>query len=89
MSTGVLIGVILGVIALVGVWAVMQDFKLGLAIGVAIIAAGAIATVVGLLLPWSFHRFGYDPAYGSGPVGTVVQDVLSLMVYFVSLTLLL
>jgi magnesium transporter len=25
---------------------------------------------------------GYDPAFGSGPVATVIQDVLSLVVYF-------
>ena len=27
-------------------------------------------------------RLGYDPALGSGPVGTVVQDVISLLIYF-------
>jgi magnesium transporter len=32
---------------------------------------------------------GFDPAYGSGPLATVVQDVLSLLVYFTSVGLLL
>jgi magnesium transporter len=26
-----------------------------------------------------------DPAYGSGPVATVVQDILSIVVYFMVL----
>ena len=26
--------------------------------------------------------FGTDPAYGSGPLATIVQDVLSLLIYF-------
>jgi magnesium transporter len=87
--TGVLLGVILGALAFAGVWGVMQDFGLALSIGVALTAAGASATLIGLLLPWAFQRFGYDPAYGSGPLGTVTQDVLSLLVYFTSLSLVL
>lgn len=27
-------------------------------------------------------RFGQDPALGSGPLATVFQDVLTLLVYF-------
>jgi magnesium transporter len=30
----------------------------------------------------AFDRAGFDPAYGSGPLATVVQDVLSLVTYF-------
>jgi magnesium transporter len=29
-----------------------------------------------------FGRFGADPAFGSGPLATVVQDLLSLLIYF-------
>jgi magnesium transporter len=25
---------------------------------------------------------GRDPAFGSGPLGTVIQDLLSILVYF-------
>jgi magnesium transporter len=33
-------------------------------------------------LPWLLTRLGRDPAFGSGPIATIVQDVLSLAVYF-------
>jgi magnesium transporter len=33
-------------------------------------------------LPWLFARRGWDPAYGSGPVATVIQDILTILVYF-------
>ncbi|MGZ8725355.1 MAG: magnesium transporter [Aeromicrobium sp.] len=33
-------------------------------------------------LPWLIDRLGRDPAFGSGPLATVVQDVLSLLIYF-------
>jgi magnesium transporter len=43
--------------------------------------AGTIASTIGFLLPWGFQRAGYDPAYGSGPLATVIQDVLSIAVH--------
>jgi hypothetical protein len=28
------------------------------------------------------HSLGHDPAFGSGPLATVVQDLLSIAIYF-------
>jgi Mg/Co/Ni transporter MgtE len=30
-------------------------------------------------LPWLLDRLGFDPAFGSGPLATVVQDLLSVV----------
>jgi magnesium transporter len=27
------------------------------------------------------HALGKDPAYGSGPIATVTQDILTLLIY--------
>ena len=35
-----------------------------------------------MVLPWTFQRLGGDPAFGSGPLATVIQDLLSIAVYF-------
>ena len=29
-----------------------------------------------------FARFGADPAFGSGPLATLIQDLFSILVYF-------
>jgi magnesium transporter len=42
-----------------------------------------------LLLPWSLQRVGVDPAFGSGPLATIIQDVLSLLIYFAIATTLI
>ncbi|WP_374673070.1 magnesium transporter [Ideonella sp.] len=42
-----------------------------------------------LMLPWALQRLKLDPAYGSGPLATIVQDVLSLLIYFGFATALL
>ncbi|WP_084572842.1 magnesium transporter [Methylocapsa aurea] len=45
-------------------------------------AAGTVASSIGLLLPWILSRLGLDPAFGSGPVATVIQDGVTILIYF-------
>ncbi|MGQ0523054.1 MAG: magnesium transporter [Betaproteobacteria bacterium] len=47
-----------------------------------------LADPIGTLFPWLLSRLGRDPAFGSGPIGTILQDVLSLLIYFVTISLL-
>lgn len=82
VATGLLIGLVLALAALPLVWLGFGDGRLALAVALAILVAGTVAAAVGLLFPWLLSRFGFDPAYGSGPVATIVQDVLSLLAYF-------
>jgi magnesium transporter len=82
VATGVLVGIVLGALAYPLVWLAFGSGALAAAVAVALIVASSLATGIGFLLPWLFARSGYDPALGSGPLGTVVQDVLSLLIYF-------
>jgi P-type E1-E2 ATPase len=47
-------------------------------VAVTILTAGGVATTIGLLFPWLLYRLGKDPAFGSGPVATIIQDVAAL-----------
>lgn len=82
LVTGALIGTTLAALALPAVALLFGDLRVAVAVAVAIAAAGTVATTIGLLLPWTLHRFGSDPALGSGPVATIIQDVLSILIYF-------
>lgn len=82
VGTGALLGAALAMLAFLGVALVFADLRLAGAVALALAAAGTIATGIGFLLPWGFQRAGLDPAYGSGPLATVIQDVLSIAVYF-------
>ena len=82
LRTGMLIGAVLATIAFPFIWLVFGELRLALAVVLALAGACAVATVLGLLLPWLLGRMGSDPAYGSGPLATIVQDVLSLLIYF-------
>jgi magnesium transporter len=82
VRTGILIGLVLGGLTLPGVWFAFGDLRLAIAVAGALVVAGGIATTIGLVLPWLLGRMGSDPAYGSGPLATIIQDLLSLVVYF-------
>jgi magnesium transporter len=82
LRTGLLIGLVLALLAFPMVWLVFGEMRLAAAVTLALTGASMVASSLGLLLPWALQRFGVDPAYGSGPLATIVQDVLSLLIYF-------
>lgn len=81
LITGAIMGAVVGAafvpFALIG-WG---DGAVAAAVGLALFASCTISTVVAMALPWAFQRFGADPAFGSGPLATVIQDLLSIAVY--------
>jgi magnesium transporter len=81
------IGLTLGALAVPVVWWQWHDASLAVAVGVSIFAASSTATAVGITLPWVFDRLGIDPAVGSGPLATVLQDLFSIWVYLAVTTL--
>lgn len=84
--TGVFLGAALACLAFPVILLVWGDPRVAWAVAVALLAASSIATAVAMALPWLFHRLGRDPAFGSGPLATVVQDLLSVLIYFVIAT---
>jgi len=81
-SPGLIVGVILsGVFTVVGLLA-RDDADVIVAVALALLAACAVATAVAMALPTPFHALGIDPACGSGPLATAIQDLLSILVYF-------
>jgi len=83
LRTGLLIGFTLGAVTFPLIWFAFGDMRLAAGVAIALFCAGGIATTIGLLLPWLLDKLGIDPAYGSGPLATIIQDVLSLTIYFV------
>jgi magnesium transporter len=82
LRTGLMVGAVLALIAFPMVWFAFGELRLAAAVTLALAGASILASVLGMLLPWLLERFGADPAYGSGPLATIVQDVLSLLIYF-------
>lgn len=59
----------------------LKDYLLAATVAIASSLAIAVAPVVALLVTQVFQSFHKDPAVGSGPIATVVQDVISVLIY--------
>ena len=82
LITGLVIGAIVGAVFLPFALIVWGEVDVAVAIGLALAASCGTATVTAMALPWMFQKLGTDPAFGSGPLATVIQDLLSLVIYF-------
>jgi magnesium transporter len=83
---GILNGTIFGVLcgSLISLTAdvlLNTDPLLGLVVGTGIILAVSVASLVGSLTPILFINLKIDPAISTGPVITVVNDILGLAIY--------
>ena len=82
LLTGLAVGVAIAAAFLPLGVVVWGDADVAIAVALALFSACSTATLIAMLLPWLFSRVGADPAFGSGPLATVVQDLLSLLIYF-------
>lgn len=86
--TGLLLGFFLAGMIFPLIWLAF-GIKLAGAVSIALIFASSLATSIGLLFPWILSKLDKDPAFGSGPVATIVQDIFSLGVYLLTVRWLL
>jgi magnesium transporter len=88
LLTGLVIGVLLGALFFVFALVFWGDERVAAAVGISLGISCSIATVVAMALPYGLARLGQDPAFGSGPLATVIQDLLSIVAYFAVATLI-
>ncbi len=59
-----------------------DDLRIAIVLGVALSFAIISSVFTGLLIPFFFSRLRFDPANASGPVATIIQDIVSVVIYF-------
>jgi magnesium transporter len=77
-----LIAVLLSLLAFCVSFLMYQQLSVSHVIALAIFSASLISVITGILVPIASKKFALDPANVSGPIGTIIQDVLSVSVYF-------
>jgi magnesium transporter len=88
LRTGALLGAILGLLVFGAIWWRTDDLGLAAAVALTIVTGATLASMTALSLPWLIRRLGRDPAFGSGPIATIVTYVVTLLVYFGAVSLL-
>lgn len=91
MRVGFANGLFLGVLAFafIGVYIVaIKHNPVGMAflisgcVGVSLMVAMVISSMVGTLIPMFFHKINVDPAVASGPLITTVNDLVAVITYY-------
>ena len=84
LTTGLFVGLLIAAASYPLVLFGWHDAQVATAVSIALLASCTIATTVAMALPWLLQRLGKDPAFGAGPLATVIQDLLSIPIYFVT-----
>ena len=71
------------------VWLAFGDIRLAVAVSLSIVAAGYAGHYRRIAPAVAAGETRTRSAFGSGPIATIIQDVLSLLIYFGIATLLL
>ncbi len=97
-KVGVVNGLILGMLALslIGFYLVsfrgvapQNAFLISGCVGLSLVIAMMISSLVGTVVPLLFHQIGVDPAAASGPLITTVNDLVAVLTYYGLVTYLL
>lgn len=78
---GATLGLLIGIIA--SIW---LGTEIGFIVGLAMFINITIAPIVAIVIPEILFREHNDPALGAGPITTVIQDFISLFIYFLVAT---
>lgn len=91
MRVGLCNGLLLGILSfiIVGLYIhSLKSYPIGMAftisgcVGLSLMAAMVIASLVGTVVPMFFHKLGVDPAVASGPLITTINDMVAVLTYY-------
>jgi len=78
LSLGAFFGLAIGLFA----WYWLNSFAVGFTVGLAMFLNVTLAPILATVIPTILYKEHNDPALGSGPLATIIQDFISLLIYF-------
>ena len=89
LEIGLVIALICGFLISIYSLIRFQSPYLGIVLGLSLFSATFFAILIGTFIPYLINKLKKDPALGTGPLTTVLQDVASVTTYFIIASLLL
>lgn len=88
-----IIVLIIGVLISLAMYGISEflhhDGYVSFVLAVALFCAVFSSLITGLIVPFVFGKLRMDPANASGPIATIIQDLLSVLIYLVIASLIL
>lgn len=82
LVVGTSLGFLFGGLIFLFAWLAFGSLGVAATVGISLFLGIILSTSNAILTPYIFHRLGKDPAFGSDPLVTIVQDALSILIYF-------
>ena len=91
VKIGLVNGLLLGTLAIVVITAYIMIFKgknfqfsilIGLCVALALLVTLVLSSLMGTMVPITFHSINIDPAVASGPLITTLNDLTAVIVYY-------
>ncbi|MBI5794427.1 magnesium transporter [Candidatus Uhrbacteria bacterium] len=86
---GLLFGLLFATASYIFILFWIGDSLLALGVSVAVLMVCTIAPLVALFTTKLLHDLHEDPAVGSGPIATVIQDAISILIYGAILSIMI
>jgi magnesium transporter len=84
-----IIAAIIGVLLFLFSLAMHREVRLGFVLSFSLAVAILSSVITGLFVPYVFQKLDLDPADASGPVATIIQDIMSIIIFFLAASWLL
>ena len=78
---GIIWGILFSILASLVIFVWFKSFELTLAVGLSMFGAIITAPPIAIIITRIIYFYKEDPAVGSGPLSTVIQDVVSVIIY--------
>jgi magnesium transporter len=88
-GVGIILGLVSGVSSGIAAHIWFQDPMLTMVVGISMFFAVAIAPHTALIVTQLVQKEHLDPAVGAGPIATVIQDTLSVLIYGIIASIIL
>lgn len=89
VGIGLTLGGMFGVLSGIAASIIAESSKVGMVVGISLFLSMTVASLFACLTPIVLRSFKQDPAVGSGPFTTAIQDLVSLTIYFTIATIIL
>ncbi len=89
IKVGLLISIVLSLIIFVIASLLAKQILIGFILAVSLFLTILTAIIISMFIPNLLFKLGKDPALGSGPFGTIIADISSLLIYFIVASALL
>ncbi|QQS39114.1 magnesium transporter [Candidatus Woesebacteria bacterium] len=89
LTTVTFVGLIVSLLLFLSTLILNHELTISMVLSISLFFSILSSVFTGLIMPRIFEKTNTDPANASGPIATIIQDILSITIYFFVASLIL